>query len=253
MITESGKRAPANAISQESKKLWEEFKEDAICLSYICRLQPRPGALDLEKCVKKGVPPGPLLGKLKSGESVVLANGNVVESKDVRDPDDPGPVFIVVDCPTEEYLNSLMENEEFAKHQATATINEDLALVVVHFSPKHVMENEKYKAWIERFSLSTQHLVINDYNNCMGSAAVHRIQYKMNLLSSSMFPLLADRGTLLKGNLNELPANKKRKCTESTNEVSLETLSVDATPVDNFIRADTFCTFHLRPRYGLDR
>lgn len=63
-------------------------------MAYICRLQPRPGALSLEKCVKYGVPPGPLLGKLKGGEDVTLGNGVVVRSVDVRDPDDPGPVFI---------------------------------------------------------------------------------------------------------------------------------------------------------------
>lgn len=113
-------------------------------MSYICRLQARPGALDLEKCVKFGVPPGPLLGKLKSGENVVLPNGETVESKDVCEPNDPGPVFIVVDCPSVEYLNSLLNNDEFKKYQQTASNDEDFALLVVHFSPKCVTENEKY-------------------------------------------------------------------------------------------------------------
>lgn len=63
-------------------------------MSYICQLQPRPGALCLDKCVRLGVPPGPLLGRLKSGEDVTLANGKVVKTADVCDPDDPGPVFI---------------------------------------------------------------------------------------------------------------------------------------------------------------
>lgn len=63
-------------------------------MAYICKLQPRPGALILEKCVDFGVPPGPLLGKLKSGEDVTLASGVVVKASDVCEPDDPGPVFI---------------------------------------------------------------------------------------------------------------------------------------------------------------
>ena len=63
-------------------------------MAYICQLQPRPGALCLDKCVRFGVPPGPLLGKLKSGEDITLNNGNVVKASDVCDPDDPGPVFI---------------------------------------------------------------------------------------------------------------------------------------------------------------
>lgn len=67
-------------------------------MAYICRLQPRPGALSLEKCVEHGVPPGPLLGKLKIGEDITLESGVVVQSVDVREPDDPGPIFIGITC-----------------------------------------------------------------------------------------------------------------------------------------------------------
>lgn len=63
-------------------------------MAYICRLQPRPGTLILEKCVEYGVPPGPLLGKLKSGEDITLPSGVLVKAADVREPNDPGPVFI---------------------------------------------------------------------------------------------------------------------------------------------------------------
>lgn len=48
----------------------------------------------IEKCVDYGVPPGPLLGKLKSGQDVTLPNGKIVKAKDVRSVDCPGPVFI---------------------------------------------------------------------------------------------------------------------------------------------------------------
>lgn len=57
-------------------------------------VQKRLGTLDLEKCVEMGVKPGPLLGQLKSGHDVVLPDGRLVLSKDVKTPDDPGPVFI---------------------------------------------------------------------------------------------------------------------------------------------------------------
>lgn len=68
--------------------------KEPVALSYICRLKPRPGSLCLERCVERGVPPGPLLGKLKAGEDVILSDGTLVRSADVRMPDDPGPVFL---------------------------------------------------------------------------------------------------------------------------------------------------------------
>lgn len=65
-----------------------------IAMAYICSLTPKAGSLNLEKCVEKGVPAGPLLGKLKSGEDVTLSNGVIVKSVDVKFPDEKGPSFI---------------------------------------------------------------------------------------------------------------------------------------------------------------
>lgn len=55
---------------------------------------PQAGALKLEECVRAGVPPGPLLGDLKKGMDITLADGTLVKAADVTEPDDPGPVFI---------------------------------------------------------------------------------------------------------------------------------------------------------------
>lgn len=63
-------------------------------MAYICILKPRPGALNLDKCLRMGVRPGPLLGRLKAGEDVKLVNGKIVTAKDVCEPDDPGLIFI---------------------------------------------------------------------------------------------------------------------------------------------------------------
>lgn len=76
-------------------------RNEKTVLAYVCKLKARPGSLDLEKCVDKGVPPGPLLGQLKNGFDVVLPNGTTVMSKDVRGPDDPGPKFV---CKSNKYL-----------------------------------------------------------------------------------------------------------------------------------------------------
>lgn len=63
-------------------------------MAYICECKARPGSLSLHKCIKLGVPKGPLLGRLKNGETLTLDNGLTVKPDDVREPDDPGPIFL---------------------------------------------------------------------------------------------------------------------------------------------------------------
>lgn len=66
----------------------------------------------------------------------------------------------------------------------------------------------RYREWVDKFSPSTQHLVLNDANSCMGSAAVHRIQYKLNLLHDDIFPLLGDHGTKI---MSSTDVSKRKK------------------------------------------
>lgn len=121
----------------------------------------------------------------------------------------------------------------------------------------------------------------------MGSLAVHRIQHKLNLLTEEIFPLLGDRGTEVVENPPEDPSPKKFKCEMESkadgktgekqiddckigNEESkgnspdgsieilekhgLGNLSVRSPQQSvNLMQANTFSTFHLRPRKGLDR
>lgn len=90
------------AYENSTKAKFDEYKtmeklvrrNEQCVTAYICKLKPRPGTLDLEKCVESGIPPGPLLGQLKNGYDVALSDGTIVMSKDVRGPDDPGARFI---------------------------------------------------------------------------------------------------------------------------------------------------------------
>jgi hypothetical protein len=108
-------------------------------VNYICRLQPKKGVLSFEKCVELGVPVGPLLGRLKAGEDVTLKDGRIIRSQDVCSPDDPGPVFLVVECPNETYLDNLLKNEKLKAFFAS-NVNEesDIPEVIVHFTPRKV-------------------------------------------------------------------------------------------------------------------
>lgn len=50
-------------------------------------------------------------------------------------------LYAVIDCPSTAYLKSLLENEDFKKHQMTAVDETEVASVVLHFTPKNVMED----------------------------------------------------------------------------------------------------------------
>ncbi|XP_050513162.1 ribonuclease Z, mitochondrial isoform X2 [Diabrotica virgifera virgifera] len=249
----SGTRVLNNA--PQPHPMLESTKEQGISMAYVCKLQPRPGALNLEKCVQMGIKPGPVFGKLKNGEDVTLPNGTVVRSADVCEPDDPGLVFIVLDCPTVDYLDSLENSQIITNHQKYNKDETQIASLIVHFTPKDVVENPRYKAWMEHFPASTTHLMLNEYNTCMGSEAVHRIQYKLNLLSNDIFPLLGEKGTLLpKGEVEGESDRKKQKMEDLVEDLenNLNTAKLSESP-SLYITPDTFCAYHLRPKRGLDR
>ena len=161
-----------------------------IAVAYIGKIAAKPGVLLMAECIKYGVPPGPLLARLKEGYDIQLNNGKIVRSVDVCGPKCPGPVFIVVECPSVAHLDSLVNNERFAKHQQSATEDDNRAELVIHFTPKNVLTNPKYQKWMDKFSASTTHWILNDSNNNPASEAIYRIQAQLNMIDETMFPLL---------------------------------------------------------------
>lgn len=63
-------------------------------MSFLCKLKPRSGALCVQKCLDRGIPKGPMLGRLKNGETITLPNGVVVKPEEVCEPSDPGSSFL---------------------------------------------------------------------------------------------------------------------------------------------------------------
>lgn len=63
------------------------------CFGYRIEQKPLAGALDINKATALGVPKGPLLGRLKAGQDILLEDGTEVRSIDVLS--EPQPGFIV--------------------------------------------------------------------------------------------------------------------------------------------------------------
>lgn len=264
---ESRKRPNRGRQGSTSPTLKRQRQEESVScrnlsVAYICRPPPKAGALKLEECVRAGVPPGPLLGDLKKGIDITLSDGTLVKAADVTEPDDPGPVFIVVEAPSEAYLDSLLESPAFKPYQPLEGSDNDLAEVVVHFTPQKVLAHPRYQEWMARFSLSTSHIIINESNTCMGSVAVHRIQYKLNLLNDNIFPLLKDGGIPVKetdGDEKVEETNNEERSENSESNSKEMSLKINEHPADSnpyvvgpTMQSRTLFTYHIRPRKKTD-
>ncbi|KAJ2939219.1 hypothetical protein O0L34_g8533 [Tuta absoluta] len=234
-------------------------------VSYICTLNKRLGTLDLAKCVERGVKPGPLLGQLKSGQNVVLPDGTLVLSKDVKTPDDPGPVFIVLDIPDITYL----KEEEFSEHFSNGkNPQENIPSLIVHYSPSEVFHHPIYQKFLSQFGSTPRHLILNGQNTCLGSEAVHRTQHKLHLLDADIFPLLKDVSVPAVWSAVPSPSNspvRLKGMEEVKNKIALAQFQSiinkagchrrghDHGDHVELIEGRTLSIFHLRPKKQLDR
>ncbi|XP_063824752.1 ribonuclease Z, mitochondrial isoform X1 [Ostrinia nubilalis] len=263
-------------MKKKTEKVLHDLQKKTNCsVAYICTLKKRLGTLDLAKCVEMGVKPGPMLGQLKSGHDVVLPDGTLVLSKDVKTPDDPGPVFIVLDVPDLSYL----KEAEFSAHFDNGTNPpENIPTLIVHYTPPEVFHHPTYRAFMSLFGPTTRHLVLNSQNACLGSEAVHRTQHKLHLLDPDIFPLLRDASlpavwnshpplpktnspVRLKG-LEEL--KNKIALAQFQNIINMEgsckgdggqthaTIDEEQNKLE-VIAGRTLTMFHLRPKRQLDR
>jgi len=94
------------------------------CLGYRIEQKPLPGKLLIDKVKEAGVPKGPLLKQLKSGEDVILEDGRVVVSSDVTG--DPQEGFTVTILGDTNYCSAAVElarNTDILVHEATFDID----------------------------------------------------------------------------------------------------------------------------------
>ncbi|XP_016149276.1 zinc phosphodiesterase ELAC protein 2 [Sinocyclocheilus grahami] len=103
-------------------------------------------------------------------------------------PADPGPVFLVVDCPSEDFIQPLCTNHVLQRYQTGGS--EDSAALVVHMTPESVLDTDEYKSWMERFPSSTEHLVMNEQTFTPHNTRSHKLQTQLNLIHPEIFPPL---------------------------------------------------------------
>ncbi|XP_076234305.1 ribonuclease Z isoform X2 [Calliopsis andreniformis] len=178
----------------EAKKL----KVDSDLMCFICEVKPKPGKLLTDKLIKLGIRPGPIYGLLKKGIDITTEKGIVVFSKDVCMPDSSKINFMVVECPSDDYLDSLVNHSAFSKYQITSSTENKEGIVhcIFHITPEEIFSTPQYQDWITKFPPNTQHIVLNSKNSGISSRAVHKNQYLLNMLHPEIFPLLHEEECL---------------------------------------------------------
>uniref|UniRef100_A0AAR2J933 Zinc phosphodiesterase ELAC protein 2 n=1 Tax=Pygocentrus nattereri TaxID=42514 RepID=A0AAR2J933_PYGNA len=165
-------------------------RDPSLVVAYVCKLHPKKGNFLVQKAKELGLPVGtaaigPIIAALKDGKSVTY-EGKEIQPEEVCTPTDPGPVFLVIDCPSVQFIQPLCSNEVLQRYQS----GEDGATLVVHMTPESVLKTEEYQCWIERFPSSTEHMIMNEQACCIHNVRSQKIQTQLNLIHTDIFPQL---------------------------------------------------------------
>ncbi|KAK7466640.1 hypothetical protein BaRGS_00037248, partial [Batillaria attramentaria] len=217
--------------------------ENAIAVAYICWPVPSQRRIILEKCIDLGIETGPVLGKLKNGESITLENGNVVHPDQVlSDPEIAQPI-IILECPSEDYLDSMLANPELAVHQNCDETDPKKPAVVIHMTPVEVYKQRQYQDWMARFGSGTEHLVLNELTSDVAFEGVYRYQSQLHLVHPTIFPTLRH----LTPGLEACEVHGSLVDGERENETGADLLS------SSVVLGCTNLLYQYRPRKGFSR
>ncbi|GLT77184.1 hypothetical protein SLA2020_487940 [Shorea laevis] len=214
---------------------------------YICELPELMGKFDPKKAVALGLKPGPKYGELQKGKSVKSDSLDImVHPSDVMGPPIPGPIFILLDCPTESHVEELLSIESLTEYytdfagdetKSAKTVN-----CVIHLSPASVVNNHNYQKWMKKFG-QVQHIVAgHEIKNVevpiLKSSA--RIAARLNYVCPQFFPA---PGFWSVNQLNSLTPDANAASKGPTSELC------------EGISAENLLKFTLRPyaQLGLDR
>ncbi|KAF1859687.1 hypothetical protein Lal_00010271 [Lupinus albus] len=145
----NGKRQPA-------------AKPGDMSVVYVCELPEIKGKFDPEKAKVLGLKPGPKYRELQLGNSVKSDRQNImVHPSDVMDPSLPGPIVLLVDCPTESHLESLLAVQSLTSYCGQVDNLPEAGksvTCVIHLSPASVVSCLNYQNWMKKFG-SAQHIM----------------------------------------------------------------------------------------------
>ena len=142
-LTGTGLRYPLTVQTIQEGLIFEDDDRQVLCrrlahriasYGYAVREKPRPGMFDAPQAQVLGVPPGPLYGRLKAGETLTLADGRIIDGKTLVGPPRPGRTVVVCGdtAPTAAAVH-LASGADVLVHEATFLNDQsDRAVIAGH-------------------------------------------------------------------------------------------------------------------------
>ncbi|KAK4428125.1 tRNAse Z TRZ4, mitochondrial [Sesamum alatum] len=221
-------------------------KPGDLSVIYICELPEIKGKFDPKKAAALGLRPGPKYRDLQLGNSVKSDRQDImVHPSDVLGPSVPGPVVLLVDCPTSSHLQDLLSLQCLTPYYVDTAyeVPEGSKIVncVIHLTPSSVTRTDDYQTWMSKFGAAQHIMAGHEMKNIEVPIlkASARIAARLNYLCPQFFP---SPGFWSLQNLNvpsEAMASHK----------SLLPRTRESIPAENLLK------FHLRPyaNLGLDK
>ena len=131
--------------------------------SFICIPKQSNGKFQPKIAQDLGCMPKLHFKLLTAGESVTLANGDIVHPFQVLEQAPPSQGFIFVFLPEESYLDSFLSEQNISNYQPFFSANIDSTKQVIHLIyhsvPLAVILNENYKRFMYQFGLNVKHVI----------------------------------------------------------------------------------------------
>ncbi|KAL8570961.1 hypothetical protein ACOMHN_037821 [Nucella lapillus] len=117
-VAESVIRCDEQQDSYMVQAVWVQHRVP--CFAFVVTEKDRPGKLDAEKLKSLGVAPGPMFGRIKAGETVVLPCGTQVSPEDVLGESQQGLVVAIGgDSSDSSQLIKVAHNADLLVHETT--------------------------------------------------------------------------------------------------------------------------------------
>ncbi|GAB4850232.1 tRNAse Z trz4, mitochondrial [Ancistrocladus abbreviatus] len=223
-------------------KMETALKPGDLSVVYVCELPEIQGKFDPEKAKALGLKPGPKYRELQLNKSVKSDHLDImVHPSDVMEPSVPGPIILIVDCPTVSHLQNLLTVSSLSTYYTNLLDNPSgssrAVTCIIHLSPSSVTHTPDYQRWKRRFG-NAQHIMAghepkNAEIPILKSSA--RIAARLNYLCPQFFPA---PGFWPIGCINNVAP-----------------FANFPTEVQKCVSAENLLKFHLRPlaSLGLDR